>query len=158
MNTIGNGSSNRNQFYSQGYLYHEIEQGAEFYVDEEDYLKQEGKASRNKPMKTEATSASLPSNARTRQESSPTSRRKRPRRNATNHSSYVVPDSDDDIIAGEEDVYKRPRMVESNMQKWIFHLSELLKEEQRKVSCFVSNPEHSFSHHLATVQRPEETG
>ncbi|GLB38316.1 hypothetical protein LshimejAT787_0501810 [Lyophyllum shimeji] len=115
------------------YMYHQIEQGAEFYFDEEDYLKAEGKTGR--AVKTESTSAGLPSGGRVKRESSPPSsvrRRKRPRRMATNVLSYAVPDSDDETIATEEDPVRKPKHVESSVQKWIVHLGDLLKGEQRK--------------------------
>jgi len=66
-------------------------------------------------------------------------KRKRPRRSAAaSVRSYAVPDSDDEAIA-EQKVDKtvrllaRKRKVESNLQRWIKHLSILLKEEQKKV-------------------------
>jgi len=117
------------------YMYHEIEQGAEFFFDEEDYLKAEEKAG-SRAVKTESTSAGLLSlGSRIKRESSPVSgvrRRKRPRRMATNVHSYAVPDSDDETIANEEDFVKKPKHVESSVQQWIMHLGELMKGEQRK--------------------------
>ncbi len=67
--------------------------------------------------------------------------KKRPRRSATSSTkSYIVPDSDDEMIADDADVVMhevhaiaKRRKVESNLQKWIKHLSVLLKEEQKKV-------------------------
>lgn len=64
--------------------------------------------------------------------------RKRPRRSATMARSYVIPDSDDDAIAevGRAVVssdFAKKRRSETNLQRWIKHLSVLLKEEQRKV-------------------------
>ena len=57
-------------------------------------------------------------------------------------TSYIVPDSDDEAIV-EDDVENammallstqaKKRKVESNLQRWIKHLSALLVEEQRKV-------------------------
>ncbi|KAF8073689.1 hypothetical protein FPV67DRAFT_1576507 [Lyophyllum atratum] len=119
------------------YMYHEIEQGAEFYFDEEDYLKTEEKVGGgSRTVKAENPSAVLPSsNARVRQDSSSTPgarRRKRPRRMATNIHSYAVPDSDDETIVNEDDLLKKPKHVESSVQKWIMHLGELMKGEQRK--------------------------
>ncbi|CAL1713118.1 unnamed protein product [Somion occarium] len=65
---------------------------------------------------------------------------KRPRRStASAAKSYAVPDSDDEDIADADDTllrqtnaHSKMRKEESNMQKWIKHLSVLLKEEQRK--------------------------
>lgn len=68
--------------------------------------------------------------------------KKRPRRSATSSvKSYAVPDSDDeDIVDGLEGVFlhvahhhAKKRRSESNLQRWIKHLTLLLKEEQRKV-------------------------
>ena len=65
---------------------------------------------------------------------------RRPRRSAASTISYVVPDSDDEAIADDADeimhevkVIAKKRKVESNLQKWIKHLTALLKDEQRKV-------------------------
>ena len=57
---------------------------------------------------------------------------------ATSVKSYVIPDSDDEDIAGEgedESVrrFAKKRKAETNMQRWIKQLDVLLKEEQRKV-------------------------
>jgi len=67
--------------------------------------------------------------------------RKRLRRSAASTvKSYVVPDSDDEAIVDEKpDVYPwgevkkaKQRKVESNLQRWIKHLTSLQKEEQKK--------------------------
>ncbi|KAF5382555.1 hypothetical protein D9615_002846 [Tricholomella constricta] len=119
------------------FMYHEIEEGTEFYIDEEDYLQADKVEGKRKAVKAETASAPLCSSSRVKQESPSSStsgvrRRKRPRRSATSVKSYAVPDSDDEAIADEEDIVTRPRPVESHVQKWITHLGELLKEEQRK--------------------------
>ena len=65
---------------------------------------------------------------------------RRPRRDIA--ITYIIPDSDDEMIADEEedDVMKevytivKRRKAESNLQKWIKHLTPLLREEQRKVN------------------------
>jgi len=61
--------------------------------------------------------------------------------------SYVVPDSDDEAIADEADFglivgQAKKKKVESNLQRWIKHLSILLKEEQKKVN---------IAHHLPST-------
>ena len=72
------------------------------------------------------------------------SSKKRPRRSvATSVKSYVIPDSDDEDIAGEgedESVrrFAKKRKAETNMQRWIKQLDVLLKEEQRKVRSFTA--------------------
>ena len=56
--------------------------------------------------------------------------------------TVAIPDSDDEMIAGEEEdvvmkevqTITQQRKAESNLQKWIKHLTPLLKEEQRKVN------------------------
>ncbi|KAI0781991.1 hypothetical protein C8Q75DRAFT_789273 [Abortiporus biennis] len=65
--------------------------------------------------------------------------RRRLRRTASTTKSYVVPDSDDEDIADSKDemvqhvhAQAKKRKVESNMQKWIKHLTILYKEEQKK--------------------------
>lgn len=49
--------------------------------------------------------------------------------------SYAVPDSDDEAIAEDEidNQEERKAQHESNLQLWIKHLGQLLKEETRKV-------------------------
>lgn len=134
------------------YLYQDIELGAEFYFDEEDYLTKQSdleakKASYQKTkVKTESTQTSIPLSSPSspgfliKTDGSPRSR-KRPRRTAAaTVRSYVVPDSDDEAVADEEvDIggQERKKKVESNLQRWIKQLSILLKDEQRKVSSGV---------------------
>ena len=56
--------------------------------------------------------------------------------------SYIVPDSDDEAIAADEDelifgkALKKKRF-ESSLQLWIKHLTGVLKEEQQKVCLCV---------------------
>lgn len=128
------------------FLYHDIEAGAEFFFDENDYiLNDTGKKPR--AIKTEVTSTSFStSRSRTKSDASSllSSRgRKRPRRAATTIRSYVVPDSDDDMLDDDEPMEftaqeheKRTKTEESSLQKWVKHLGNLVKEEQRKVYQF----------------------
>ncbi|KAG6831944.1 hypothetical protein H0H92_006545 [Tricholoma furcatifolium] len=117
-------------------LYFEILKGCEFFFDEYDYLNRQ----ESPPVKTEGSSpVSSPRKTRTHSETSSSSsssgrRRKRPRRSATAVASYVVPGSDDDEdLSDNEEEVKRSGSQESNILKWIEHLGELLKEEQRKL-------------------------
>lgn len=132
-------------------LYDDIEAGAEFYFDENDYLdankgvvrSSSPSRARGRQMKTETSPVSPrildtpPGDSSGLGRSSHQSR-KRPRRSATMARSYVVPDSDDDSIAEAgrgivlSDLAKK-RRCETNLQRWIKHLSIILKEEQRKV-------------------------
>ncbi|KAG6830977.1 hypothetical protein H0H87_006628 [Tephrocybe sp. NHM501043] len=110
-------------------LYHEIESNCEFFLDEEDYIKQDAKSDNGSRSIKDEASLSPSTSPRAKTEAR---RRKRPRRSATAVRSYVIPDSDDDAIVDDEEVSNKPRVVESNLQKWILHLSELLKDEQHK--------------------------
>jgi hypothetical protein len=96
-------------------------------------------------VKTETVQGSIPISSSTpciKAEPSSFRGKKRPRRMAAaTITSYAVPDSDDEAIAGEEDVEfslfgggqeRKKKRVETNLQRWIKHLGELLKEEQRK--------------------------
>ncbi|KAF9242591.1 hypothetical protein BU15DRAFT_86781 [Melanogaster broomeanus] len=140
-------------------LYHEIELGAEFYFSEEDYLSKQAPTSetkwlskfRAKPtdIKKETSPPTLsrsscqagPSTQRA-SSSSPRKPRRRSRRSAAaTVTSYVVPDSDDEAIVEDDgenamvallSMQAKKRKVESNLQRWIKHLSILLVEEQRK--------------------------
>ncbi|CAK5284190.1 unnamed protein product [Mycena citricolor] len=110
--------------YPDFYLYDQIKQGAAFYVSEAEYLSASG-------LKTESD-ASLPAE-----------NRKRPRRSAAT-GSYVVPDSDDEMIAEDVDdafaEYRRSThtkkrgvlRADSPLQMWVAALSELHKAEQQK--------------------------
>ena len=74
---------------------------------------------------------------------SPSKGKKRPRRStASMVKNYLVPDSDDESILGEQksdsmsltksEVGKKK--AESNLQRWIKHLTALQKEELKKVN------------------------
>ncbi|RDB17847.1 hypothetical protein Hypma_000771 [Hypsizygus marmoreus] len=119
------------------YLYHDIELGAEFYRDTNDYLKADtGKqSSGGKAVKMETTPPILLSTARESLDSPPSvpRGRKRPRRVASNVRSYVVPDSDDEAIANSDDLTTKPKNVETTLQTWLRHLDELMKQELRKL-------------------------
>ncbi|KAF8840739.1 hypothetical protein BDN67DRAFT_968036 [Paxillus ammoniavirescens] len=137
-------------------LYHEIELGAEFYFSEEDYLSKQVTASESKwPSKsrgkptdvkkeTSPPTLSRSSGPSTQRASniSPRASRRRPKRSvSTSVTSYVIPDSDDEAIVEDDgenamvallSMQAKKRKVESNLQRWIKHLSILLLEEQRK--------------------------
>jgi len=112
-----------------------VEKGADFYRDEHDYISKtdaekfslaRGRVKVESPREGSLL-RSLPSSSRGK---------KRPRRSAaTTVRSYAVPDSDDEAIAEEEVMDREERKVqpESNLQLWINHLGQLLKEETRKV-------------------------
>jgi hypothetical protein len=60
-------------------------------------------------------------------------------------TSYAIPDSDDEAIVEDDDdsavvvlmtMQANKRKVESNLQRWIKHLTVLLAEEQKKVMFF----------------------
>jgi len=149
-------------------LFDDIEAGAEFYFSEEDYLSPEELHGSPRKMRKRkhtririrmvseysvkkeetpgpsviptASSSSSAAFEATPSSPGPSNPRKRPRRNAASSAkNYVVPDSDDDEIADENDemvqcvhAHVKQRKEESNLQKWIKHLSVLLKEEQKK--------------------------
>ncbi|KAN0087454.1 hypothetical protein V8E55_006075 [Tylopilus felleus] len=140
-------------------LYHEIEFGAEFFFSEEDYLSKQAPSEtkrsckyrvKQNDIKRETSSPTLsrstchvePSTPPQAGPSTRTSRR-RPRRSAAAMvTSYIVPDSDDEAIVEDDaenammallSTQAKKRKVESNLQRWIKHLSALLVEEQRKV-------------------------
>ena len=75
--------------------------------------------------------------------------KKRPRRSAASTvKSYLVPDSDDESILeqkpGDMPLVKSKeageRKAESNLQRWIKHLTALQKEELKKVKGCCPNP------------------
>ncbi|CDO71468.1 hypothetical protein BN946_scf184909.g62 [Trametes cinnabarina] len=169
-------------------LISEIEDGAEFYFSEDDYLSQEeltrgvvpGASSKRAARKAKAAAAMAsasssaarlalevkwetsptpgpstlsasgpvagPSTPRQRtaslsmsphQQQQQVQGKKRPRRSVANAvKSYVVPDSDDEMIAdGRDDLlvrFAKTRREETNLQRWIKHLAVILKEEQKK--------------------------
>jgi len=113
------------------YLWHFIEVGAEFYLDEFDYLSKTDIAkslSARQKVKVEALQSDL---------SSPSSDsrhgKKRPRRSAVTVQSYAVPDSDEDDLMDDSSYQEeKKKPVETNLQLWIKHLNQLLKAETRK--------------------------
>lgn len=111
--------------------------GAEFYFDENDYVKKDAeKHCGGQSVKIETSPMGIPpSGSRGRADPSACGYRgkKRPRRTATAVRSYAVPDSDDETIANFDDITKKPKYNETSLQKWVHHLGDLLKEEQRKV-------------------------
>ncbi|KAL4073230.1 hypothetical protein V8B97DRAFT_2023022 [Scleroderma yunnanense] len=140
-------------------LYHEIELGAEFYFSEEDYLskqtpgvemRRQSKHKSRADVKKETSPTTVPrslcqidpSRTASLTPTSPRISRRRPRRSTTAMiTSYVIPDSDDELIVEDDDenamvvlmsMQAKKRRVESNLQRWIKHLSALLAEEQRK--------------------------
>lgn len=128
------------------YVYHDIEVGAEFYFDEDDYIAKtdSGKKLMKVKVKSEASQGSMSpsSGSRVKPEASASTYshllkgKKRPRRSAASVRSYAVPDSDyedDNEHMFEE---RKQRNPESSLQRWLKHLGELMKEETRKV-CMV---------------------
>ena len=144
----------------------DLEAGTDFFYTEEDYLtaedlsgvpnkkapKKKGSRSRAKsaveqPVKTERTSPITVSVAGpSTSVEQPCSAKKRPRRSvASSSKKYVVPDSDDDMIVDDCDIvmheatcFVKKRKTETNLQKWIKHLTALVQEEQRKVITHLS--------------------
>ncbi|KAF8645256.1 hypothetical protein AX16_008081 [Volvariella volvacea WC 439] len=121
-------------------LIREIDQGAEFYMDENDYISKNDPA-RNfckTKVKSEVSQSNPTSACRTRLvdslSSSPRAK-KRPRRSAATVRSYIIPDSDDDIVMDDHSVARqeiRRPIYESPLRRWLKHLGDLCKEEQRK--------------------------
>ena len=80
---------------------------------------------------------------------SPSRSKKRPRRSAASTvKNYLVPDSDDESILDEQKPDSMSwakskeagkKKAESNLQRWIKHLTVLQKEELKKVSSHLSN-------------------
>jgi hypothetical protein len=120
-------------------MYHDVEAGAEFFFDENDYISKNEVGKESSVVKMEATSTSISTSSRSRAKLdsySPLAPRgkKRPRRAATTIRSYAVPDSDDDSMEfSAQEREKKPEIEESNLKKWVKHLGILVKEEQRKV-------------------------
>ena len=127
-------------FVQSYYLYHSIEEGAEFYFDEDDYISKSDPAKhfvRKKVVKVESPKQTpIPSCTHAGVSGSTArSSRKRPRRTATaNVRSYVDHDSDEDAEMSDASVREKKVVRETSMQLWIRHLGELLKSEQKKVS------------------------
>lgn len=129
------------------YLFHGIEAGAEFYMDEDDYIANNDQARKllsNTKIKKESTPDDVSDSPLAR----PTPRsHKRLRRSTTNSiHSYAIPDSDDDTITyGEhiEDRYEKKKFRASGLQLWIKNLAELLKAEQRKYNEYKRRQERA---------------
>ena len=91
-----------------------------------------------------STTTSLETRAPKKVSVSPSRTKKRPRRTAASTvKSYLVPDSDDESILEEQkpdsvswakSKEAGKRKAESNLQRWIKHLTALQKEELKKVS------------------------
>jgi len=122
------------------YIWQDIELGAEFYFDENDYVTNINK------VKIEPAQSIL-SSSRTSSPPNSTSRgRKRPRRTAKETvRSYVVPDSDEDLATNDQD--ENEPCEETSLQLWIKHLSILLKAETRKYTL--------MKRHLEKTSPPE---
>lgn len=122
-------------------------------MDEEDYITKTDAARRLKvKVKTETPQGRIPTPSYTASgrirsiegSTSPSSSskgKKRPRRSAAAVRSYAVPDSDDEAIMEPENEYelsdrKRPGSQDTNLQRWLKHLGELCREEQRKVCTY----------------------
>ncbi|KAH6912697.1 hypothetical protein BKA70DRAFT_1559177 [Coprinopsis sp. MPI-PUGE-AT-0042] len=133
------------------HMYHCIEYGAEFHLDENSYISASNPAKglvSPKAVKTEPSSLVLPSRSPSSSSSpssskvpikSPSARgRKRPRRlAATTVRSYAVPDSDDDVTMDfppepDQQGWKVAVGVKSSLQSWINYLTELQKQEQKR--------------------------
>ncbi|PBK74864.1 hypothetical protein ARMSODRAFT_950920 [Armillaria solidipes] len=122
-------------------LYHDIESGADFFLSEDEYIPKSDSARKlysKVEVKKESSPANIPVSSVT-PERDPTSGsprgRKRPRRStAITVRSYVVPGSDDEAIAVEddEDYDVKMKQTEGNLRLWVKHLGELLKTEQAK--------------------------
>ena len=132
------------------YLYHEIENGAEFFLDENDYITKND-VSKNleakHKVKVESPSNLLPSFSSSTPAPASNRGKKRPRRSAAvTVQSYAVPDSDDEEIVVEDSCFRiddqEKKCKETNLQLWIKHLSDILKSETRKVR---HDPVLSFS-------------
>ncbi|KAJ7288304.1 hypothetical protein C8J57DRAFT_1047482, partial [Mycena rebaudengoi] len=127
---------------SDFYLYERIRQGATFYASEEDYLHSADSVQHLLKKLTRGGAAGACTRAGAVSRGGASGRGARPRRTAP---SYLVPDSDDEAIAEEEDAEyaeyrtmggaeRKKKMIkgESHLERWIKELGELLKEEQRK--------------------------
>ncbi len=114
-------------------------------------------------MKKESSPANIPVSSVT-PERDPTSGsprgRKRPRRStAITVRSYVVPGSDDEAIAVEddEDYDVKMKQTEGNLRLWVKHLGELLKTEQAKVCVAEVCAEITCSRILTASRAQEKT-
>lgn len=132
------------------YLYHEIESGAEFFLDENDYTVKNDMVKNleaKHKVKVEGSPNPLPSFSSSSPVPALNREKKRPRRSAAvTVQSYAVPDSDDEDIVDEDSSFRiddqEKKSKETNLQLWIKHLSNILKTETRKVGHY---PAPSFS-------------
>ena len=132
------------------YLYHEIESGAEFFLDENDYITKNDVVKNSEAkhkVKVEGSPNPLPSFSSSSPAPASNRGKKRPRRSAAvTVQSYAVPDSDDEDIVDEDSCFRiddqEKKSKETNLQLWIKHLSDILKTETRKVR---HHPAPSFS-------------
>ena len=123
------------------YLYHEIEIGAEFFLDEDDYIAKNDvvrNLEAKHKVKVEVSPNPLPSFSSSTPAPASNRGKKRPRRSAAvTVQSYAVPDSDDEDIVDEDSCFRtddqEKKCKETNLQLWIKHLSDILKSETRKV-------------------------
>lgn len=135
-------------------MYHAIEEGAPFYVDEDDYVAKFDPAKRlmqKKVVKLESPSPSRASSSCC--PASPVAIRacKRPRRAAVaSVRSYAVPDSDDDVVMHNDEECKAA-VKETNLQIWIRHLGDLLKAEHKKVNIHSLQLDASLSIFFSSV-------
>ncbi|KJA21186.1 hypothetical protein HYPSUDRAFT_42305 [Hypholoma sublateritium FD-334 SS-4] len=128
------------------YIWQDIELGAEFYFDENDYLTD------NNKVKIEPTQSTLSASPTLNSPNSTSRGRKRPRRTAKETvRSYVVPDSDEDLATSDQD--ENEPCEETNLQLWIKHLSILLKAETRKYTLMKRNLEKTPSENKVRIQK-----
>lgn len=122
-------------------LYREIESGAEFFLNEDEYIPKSDHARKlytKVEVKKESSPANIPVSSVTQEHDATSGSprgRKRPRRStAITVRSYFVPGSDDEAIAVEddEDYDMKMKQAEENLRLWVKHLAELLKTEQAK--------------------------
>ncbi|EAU85991.2 hypothetical protein CC1G_03014 [Coprinopsis cinerea okayama7 len=121
-------------------IYHCIEAGAPFYLDEDDYISKSDPAKSlisALGVKHEPPNLTIPSSPSSSTRPPSLRGRERLRRLATTSvRSYAVPDSDDDIIMDSDDGLEPRRRKQapkkSDLQLWIQHLAELQKSENKK--------------------------
>ncbi|TFK40782.1 hypothetical protein BDQ12DRAFT_770762 [Crucibulum laeve] len=124
------------------YIFQEIECGAEFYLDEDDYISKQDIAKNllnDAVVKKEASSSSLPPSPASRESPSSSSRgRKRPRRSVAKVRSYALDTDSEDFVMDDYGDFstfghsEKKVVKDSNLQQWIKHLTELCKDEERK--------------------------
>ena len=146
------------------FLYHEIEIGAEFYMDENDYIAKNDAArilEAKQKVKVEASPNTLASSFSPTPPSVAVRGKKRPRRSAAaTIQSYAVPDSDDEGIMDEDTCFRiddqEKKCKDTNLQLWIKHLSNILKSETRKVRHRCASSISTFIYWFRLVHRVEE--